>query len=95
MQKNNLWCLTHGFILASGSPQRRRLLESAGFVPDEIVSADIDETELKHEKPLIYVKRMALQKAQAVALQRPGENILASDTIITVGLRIIHKSKKP
>ena len=83
------------FILASSSPQRKRLLEQIGFTPKEILAADIDETELKHEKPLIYVKRMALQKAQAVALQRPGENILASDTIITVGLRIIHKSKTP
>ncbi len=81
------------FILASASPQRKRLLEQIGYVPKKIVSADIDETELKHEKPLSYVKRMALEKAQAVAALYPNENILASDTIVTVGLRILHKSK--
>ena len=81
------------FILASSSPQRKRLLEQIGYIPKEIVSADIDESELKYEKPLAYVQRMALSKAKAVASQRPNENMLASDTIITVGLRIIHKSK--
>lgn len=81
------------FILASASPQRRRLLEQIGYVPKEILSADIDESELTHEKPLTYVRRMALEKAQAVAKMRPNENVLASDTIVTVGLRIIHKSK--
>lgn len=81
------------FILASASPQRRRLLEQIGYVPKEILSADIDESELTHEKPLAYVRRMALEKAKAVAKVRPNENVLASDTIVTVGLRIIHKSK--
>ncbi len=81
------------FILASASPQRRRLLEQIGFAPKEVMSADIDEAELPHERPLPYVRRMARQKAQAVAALKKGENILASDTIITVGLRIIHKAK--
>ena len=81
------------FILASSSPQRKRLLEQIDFEPKEILAADIDESELAHERPLQYVRRMAYQKAKAVALLRPNENILASDTIITVGLRIIHKSK--
>jgi len=84
---------TKNFILASASPQRKRLLEQIGCEPKEVVSADIDEAELPHERPLPYVKRMARQKALAVAKARPNENILASDTIITVGLRIIHKSK--
>jgi len=87
--------ITKDFILASSSPQRKRLLEQIGFRPKEIVAADIDETELVHERPLKYVRRMALQKALAVAELRPSENVLASDTIITVGLRIIHKSKTP
>lgn len=81
------------FILASASPQRKRLLEQIGYQPKEIISADIDEKELPHEHPLPYVKRMAREKALAVAALRPNENILASDTIITVGLRIIHKSQ--
>lgn len=81
------------FILASSSPQRRRLLEQIGYKPKKIISADIDEAEIPHERPLPYVKRMARSKALAVAALNPGENVLASDTIITVGLRIIHKSQ--
>ena len=81
------------FILASASPQRKRLLEQIGYRPKEILSADIDESELKFERPLAFVCRMAREKAKAVAALRPGENILASDTIVTVGLRIIHKSQ--
>ena len=85
--------ITKDFILASASPQRKRLLEQIGYAPKKIVSADIDEAEIKHEKPLPYVKRMAFEKANAVAKLFPNENILACDTIITVGLRIVHKSK--
>ncbi len=81
------------FVLASASPQRRRLLAQIGYQPKEILAADIDESELKYEKPIAYVCRMAREKAKAVANLRPGENILASDTIVTVGLRIIHKSQ--
>lgn len=83
------------FILASASPQRRRLLEQIGYVPKQIISADIDESCKKFERPLIYVRRMAREKALAIAKAYPNENILASDTIVTVGLRIIHKSKTP
>ncbi len=86
---------TKDFILASASPQRKRLLEQIGFAPKEVVSADINEQEEKYEKPLEYVRRMARQKALAVSDLRKNENILASDTIITVGRRIIHKSKTP
>lgn len=85
--------MSQNFILASSSPQRKRLLEQIGYEPKEIISADIDESELPHERPLYYVRRMALLKAKAVAEKRPNENVLASDTIVTVGLRIIHKSK--
>ncbi|MBQ7303993.1 MAG: septum formation protein Maf [Alphaproteobacteria bacterium] len=81
------------FILASGSPQRIRLLEQIGYRPKKIHPADINEECLPHEKPLPYVKRMALEKAKTIATLYPNENILASDTIVTVGLRILHKSK--
>ena len=70
------------FILASGSPQRLRLLEQIGFAPKKIHPADIDEECLAHERPLPYVERMALEKAKAVAKLYPNENILASDTIL-------------
>ena len=92
MPKNNLWGLTNGFILASGSPQRRRLLENAGFKPDDIVSADIDETPLPDELPARYVRRIAIEKALTIAKQRPDTCILAADTVIAVGKRIIRKA---
>ena len=60
------------FILASGSPQRIALLRQIGYEPKEILPADIDESSLPHEKPLPYVRRMALSKAKAVAAQRTG-----------------------
>ena len=81
------------FVLASGSPQRIRLLEQIGYRPKKIHPADINEECLPHEKPLPYVKRMALEKAKTIAALYPNENILASDTIVAVGLRILHKSK--
>lgn len=81
------------FILASGSPQRRQLLEQIGYVPKKTIPADIDESCLKYERPLPYVKRMALEKAKKVAADNPGENVLACDTVVAAGLRIIHKSK--
>lgn len=83
---------TKDFILASGSPQRRALLENIGFIPKKIQSADIDESHLKDEKPLPYIKRIAKAKAQAIANLCPNENILSADTIIVVGQRIIQKS---
>ena len=93
MQKNNLWCLTSNFILASGSQERRGLLESAGFTPDKIVSADIDETPLPDELPARYVKRIAIEKARAVAKDYPNTCILAADNVCAVGKRIIRKSE--
>lgn len=81
------------FILASGSPQRIALLRQVMFEPKKIQPADIDETCLPHEAPLPYVRRMALQKAQHVAALLPHENILACDTVVAVGQRILHKAK--
>ena len=80
------------FILASGSPQRRRLLEQIGYVPKDIHPADIDEHVLKGETPLRYIRRIAKAKAEAVAHACPNENILSADTIIVAGQ---HISKNP
>ena len=93
MPKNNLWGLARGFVLASGSPQRLRLLESAGFIPEKIITADIDETPFPGELPARYVKRVAVEKARAVALKSPSSCILAADTVIAVGRRIIRKAR--
>jgi septum formation protein len=75
-------------ILASRSPRRRELLAKLG-VPYEIISADIDESELKGEKPLDYVRRVARGKAQAIAAKHPGRVVLAADTPVLVGRRIL------
>jgi len=93
LPKNNLWGLTEGFVLASGSPQRLRLLEAAGFAPSDVITADIDETPLPKELPARYVHRVAVQKARAVALKDPDSTILAADTVIAVGHRMIRKAK--
>ncbi|MBQ9271579.1 MAG: septum formation protein Maf [Alphaproteobacteria bacterium] len=81
------------FILASGSPQRIALLRQVDCEPKKIQPADIDENCLPHEMPLPYVRRMALEKARHVATLCPNENILACDTIVAVGQRILHKAK--
>lgn len=93
LPKSSLWGLKQGFILASGSPQRHRLLVSAGFEPDEILSADIDETPQQNELPARYVRRIATEKAVAVSRQRAGHCVLAADTVIAVGKRIIRKAQ--
>lgn len=84
--------MTKDFILASGSPQRKLLLEQINMVPMLIEPADIDETPLRGENPSAYVKRMALQKARHVAEKHPGKVVLGSDTVIALGSRIIQKS---
>ena len=80
------------FILASQSPQRKALLKQIGFEPAKIEPADIDETPKKNEKPSQYVKRMAKEKAIAVAGKHAGEVVLASDTVIVTGTKIIQKA---
>lgn len=78
-------------ILASASARRRDLLAQAGIVPDEIFPAEIDETPKKGELPQDYVLRLAKEKAYAVCAQRPGAMILAADTTVACGRRIIGK----
>lgn len=85
--------MSKNFILASQSLQRRALLTQIGFDPKIIEPADIDETPKKGEKPTQYVKRMAKEKAFHVAEKHKGDVILASDTVIVCGTKIIQKSK--
>jgi septum formation protein len=80
------------YILASGSPQRRQLLAQIGYNPKKIQTANIDESVLKNEDPLPYIRRIARAKATAVANLLPNENILSADTVIVVGKKIIQKS---
>jgi septum formation protein len=78
-------------VLASASPRRLELLRQVGIEPDLVDPADIDETPLKDETPRRLVARLALGKAQAVADRRAGAYVLAADTIVAVGRRILNK----
>lgn len=75
-------------ILASSSPRRRDLLARIGVVPDRVVSPDIDESPLRGELPRDYALRLAEAKARAVA-RGAGEMVLAGDTTIALGRRIL------
>jgi septum formation protein len=78
-------------ILASSSPRRRDLLARVGVEPGRIASPDIDETPHKGELPRVYAMRMAMEKAQAVP-RGEGEIILAGDTTVAVGRRILQQA---
>ncbi len=86
--------MTHAaFILASASPRRLALLASVGIAPDHVIPADLDETPHKGELPRDYVQRVAREKAQAVAITCPHARILAADTVVAVGRRILPKAE--
>lgn len=79
------------FILASASPRRLELLAQIGLTPAEVLATEIDETPRKSELPTIYVQRMAQEKSQAAAALRPDAVILAADTVVACGRRILGK----
>lgn len=81
------------FILASASPRRKDLLAQINVVPDSIIPADIDETPRKDEQPRSYVMRVAREKAHAIAGQHPDAIILAADTVVAMGRRILPKAE--
>lgn len=77
-------------ILASTSPRRRELLARIGLTPTRIAAPEIDETPLKGELPRAYVARLAESKALAVE-RAADEVVLAGDTTVAVGRRILEK----
>ncbi len=81
-------------VLASASPRRADLLARLGVTPERIVSPDIDEAPLKAETPRAYVQRVARAKALAVA-REASEVVLAGDTTIALGRRILGKADTP
>jgi septum formation protein len=78
-------------ILASSSPRRRDLLARLGVEPARIASPDIDETPRKGEVPRVYALRMAEEKAVAVP-RASGEIVVAGDTTVAVGRRILQQA---
>jgi septum formation protein len=78
-------------ILASASPRRLDLLERIGVTPDAVIPADVDESVPRGELPRDHALRLAREKAEAVARQEPDSLILAADTVVAVGRRILPK----
>ncbi|MBT3305654.1 MAG: septum formation protein Maf [Alphaproteobacteria bacterium] len=78
-------------ILASASPRRLDLLSQIGITPDAVAAADIDETPGLRELPVDLAKRLAEAKADAVAGQFPNDWVLAADTVVACGRRILGK----
>jgi septum formation protein len=78
-------------ILASASPRRRELLARLGVTPNAVAPADIDETPFKAELPRDYARRMAREKALAAASD--AAHVLAGDTVVAAGRRILPKAE--
>lgn len=80
-------------ILASASPRRRDLLARLGIEPARIVAPDIDEMPLPGELPRAHAIRLAAEKARAAVALAPGTFVLAGDTVVGVGRRILPKAE--
>ncbi|HZQ00716.1 MAG TPA: Maf family nucleotide pyrophosphatase [Reyranella sp.] len=80
-------------ILASASPRRLDLLRQVGIEPAAIDPAQLDETPLPAEAPRSYALRMALAKFAEVAPRHPGACVLAADSVVAVGRRILPKAE--
>jgi septum formation protein len=78
-------------LLASSSPRRLALLRQVLAEPDRFLAPDIDETPAKQELPRTYALRLATAKARAVATQAEGCFVLAADTVVASGRRILPK----
>jgi septum formation protein len=80
-------------VLASASPRRLDLLARIGVTPVATDPADIDESVLRGELPRVHVARLAAAKAATVAARHPGHVILAADTVVAAGRRILPKAE--
>lgn len=84
---------TAGLVLASASPRRVELLRQIGIVPAAVDPAHLDETPTKDELPAPHAERLAAAKARAVAPAHPGRFVLAADTVVACGRRILPKAE--
>lgn len=80
-------------VLASASPRRLDLLAQIGLRPDAVDPADIDETPVPRELPGPHALRLAEAKAAAVAARHPSAFVLAADTVVACGRRILPKAE--
>ncbi len=86
-------------VLASGSPRRLALLNQAGIEPDSLQPTEVDEIPIKGELPRALANRLARTKAQAalasvrISEELRGSYILAADTVVAVGRRVMPKAE--
>jgi septum formation protein len=80
-------------VLASASPRRLELLRQIGIAPDSVDAAELDETPHPHETPRQLALRLAAAKAAAVAARAPDAYVLAADTVVAVGRRVLPKAE--
>jgi len=80
-------------ILASASPRRLDLLAQIGITPDAVLPADINEDPMPGERPREHALRLGQEKAAKITGENPGAMILAADTVVGVGLRILPKAE--
>jgi septum formation protein len=78
-------------VLASASPRRLALLGQIGIIPDAVVAADIDEAPRPKERPRALALRLARAKAQAV--DEPDAVVIAGDTVVALGRRLLGKPR--
>jgi septum formation protein len=89
----------HRLILASGSPRRLALLQQAGIEPQSVLPAEIDETPRRGEAPRLLAARLSREKAEAALrvahadAELNGSYIVAADTVVAVGRRILPKTE--
>jgi septum formation protein len=80
-------------VLASASPRRLALLQQIGRPPDIVMATDIDETQLVDEPPARLAARLSKEKALAAARIHPTGLILAADTVVACGRRVLPKAE--
>ena len=83
------------FVLASASPRRRDLLAQIGIVPDAVIAPEVDESARPRELPADHALRLAREKCAAVAAraEAAGALVLAADTVVACGRRILPKAE--
>jgi septum formation protein len=78
-------------VLASASPRRLELLRQIGVTPDAVIGAELDESPQRNETPRLLAVRLAAEKAACIAASESGAFVLAADTVVAVGRRVLPK----
>lgn len=78
-------------VLASASPRRITLLAQIGIVPAAVLCSAINETPMRGEKPRAQALRLA--RAKAGAATTVGSFVLAADTVVAAGRRVLPKTE--